>query len=249
MAFVWYSSRSRSHTMHCPLATRTERNGSSRQSTSCSPEVRHRQTDVSLEAYIAQPKDDYFPGAVLIEYTRRVGDCLFACLAVWLNARTECSTHTASTTRLLAASEVDADNFEHVLYDIATWDGAEVDAADITPRQLAVAIAEPGGIWGSHSTLVLVLRALCRLAGGPAGALVISGELSEPRLVASEDAWPRYCAVLDDVDGNHYRLVGASSPSGPLPSLVFDFGLKAFVRDGNCGAEPTVSVCASSPGA
>ena len=209
----------------------------------------HR-TDVSLQACIVQPKDDYFPGAVLIECTRRVGDCLFACLAVWLNALTECSVHTASTMRLLAASEVSTDNYEHVLYDVATWDGAEVDAGDVTPAQLAVAIAEPGGIWGSHSTLVLVLRALCRFVGAPVGALVISGELSKHRLVvASEDARPRYCAVLDYVDGNHYRLVGVSSPSGS-PSLVLDLCLKAFVRDGKHNEEnPKVCLRASASGA
>ena len=193
--------------------------------------------------FIIQSRDDLFSRAEEIECTQISGDCMFDCLALWLNLHLDTDVYSSGGLRLLVAKEVNEMNFQHVLYDVASGGGGDNNnvgeafiAAHDTVEKLRFALVNPGRVWGSHSTLLLALKVMSRKVGASVAAVVISKDYATPTVISphenEDDDPPAVGCVLHFIPEFHYTLIGRSPEEeegeGPkkrqsFPLISFDF--------------------------
>lgn len=165
----------------------------------------------------------------------RVGDCLFACVAFWLNCAMGSTQHNASTVRLLAAAALAEDDayFEAVVCEIACESGCRPE------REAAQQALLRPGVWGCCAVLVLLAKAVSGLLQVPTGFVILKTRdgaytHNHPILVPSRNTHaagqggvePLVACVLFHVNEDHYRLAASSAP-GPL-RVLFDPAQRAW---------------------
>ena len=164
-----------------------------------------------------------------LECSRVKGDCMFACMAIWLNLAINSKSYLADDVRKLAAAQITESNLNGILMDISL--DADGPALNIeTVKDLKRAIKLPSEIWGSHSTMLLSLSAFSQITKKNIGAIIVTEHHDDSQLIQIDDnIEPDFCIILSYSGNVHYRLIGASDL--PHPRVVFDMKNSEYLQN------------------
>ena len=141
----------------------------------------------------------------------KVGDCLFACVAHWMNEALETSIFTPRAMRIIAAANViDGDDFDIVNADIASGEGLP-----LAPDRHALCDRIVNSAWGCHSLIVALLKGISAILKVEVSAIIVKGANEAPLvLTVSEDSDPIWGIVLRHFESSvHYKIVGDEAHS------------------------------------
>ena len=157
------------------------------------------------------------------------GNCLFACMAVWMNFAEGRPRYHAGEMRCLAASALDSATAEFLCAEAQSYGEMRKTTEDL--EELKQQLCHPK-IWGNNTLLLLWLRAVERLHGVALEAIVLVDSESRFARVAdssASSAASRYAICLHCIDERHYRLLGFYCPVARRIRVIFDLDRRVFV--------------------
>jgi hypothetical protein len=161
-----------------------------------------------------------------------VGDCFFACVAVWLNVALRRTLFGAPQLRRCLAAALTWPEVAPLLEILLQELQADLELPRTPTLRRARRLVLLTTTWATHSLMVVLANFCSRLLRCRVGFVVVElTEVGVPReplqvLPCGQDSLDVACA-LHHVDGNHYRLL-AESRSG---AVLFDVPTLQWIRD------------------
>jgi hypothetical protein len=165
-----------------------------------------------------------------------VGDCLFACLAIWLASATGYKGWIPpSSMRCLAVSELRAGQLEltNLIYDLfEDEESAKRAEAEASLEDLEALMLDRSASWGNETFLRLWLGAVSRRFALRVGA-VVKSDTGYVVLTPDQDDSFDVAVALHYVNNDHYRLLAPLRGLAPLffPEGRWDSGPLTVPRE------------------
>lgn len=185
-------------------------------------EEHEKETRVSKNALVQWYIVDFHLEIYRGDIPCRAGDCLFACVAWWLNNCCGKTLFTPFLVRMLAASSVDVRfPFIATLCEELSSDlDRKIDPTNIIPTLLSI------DTWGNNGILILLARALSLLFSACIGFVVIQidnfGCIHPHPLCIPDIDHIEFACVLVHINDNHYNIAvgGDGGACGGRESLL-----------------------------
>lgn len=154
------------------------------------------------------------------------GDCLFACLAAWMNLAEGRCRYTPGAMRHLAVSALDEPTADFVRAEAQCYREIE---ENVSFQELQARMCQ-SAFWGNHSFLFLWLRAIRRVYGISLQVIVLVDTASRfSRVLDDEATAPRYALCLHCIGERHYKLLGTRCSLSQRMQVVFDMAKEDFI--------------------